>query len=94
MRRLTCSRKTSIVIHNEDYLNSGLKQDDMIKAIENIDGVWMVEKYPINNNIQVHIHRHNKEYINRIMYEIQCKFENMLNEYYDEIVEENIPYNF
>lgn len=80
MRNLTCNKKTSLIIHNEDYLNAGLKQDDMIKAIETIDGVWMVERYPINYNIQVHIQGHSKEYINSIMYEIQRKFERMFDE--------------
>ena len=79
MRNLTCSRKTSLVLHNEDYTNAGLKQDDMIDAIRKINGVWMVEKYPINYNIQVHINGHSKEYINNIMFEIESVLEYMLD---------------
>jgi hypothetical protein len=78
MVKLTYTRATSIILSNEDYTNQGLKQDDMIKAIEKINGVWMVEKYPINGNIQVHIRSNNEQYIRDVFHDIRFVLDNML----------------
>jgi len=81
MRKLTYNRKTSIVLHTEDYLNAGLTQDEMVIAIyKNIskEKVWMVGKYPINRNIQIHIQGHSSDLIDSIIYEIENIFENLL----------------
>jgi len=96
MRELTCSKRTSIVLHNEDYLNAGLTQDEMIEAIEkrtDRNRIWMVEKYPINNNIQVHILGHNNDLIMDIVKEIEEIFEEILKKK-NMIPEINKYYNF
>lgn len=83
MRKLTYSRKTSIVLHTEDYLNAGLTQDEMVTAIyKNVsrEKVWMISKYPINYNIQIHIQGHSNDFIEDIIYEIENIFEKLLNE--------------
>ncbi len=78
MKKLSYSRKTSIVLHNEDYTNAGLKQEDMMDAIKQIDGVWMVTKYCINSNIEVHIKGHSKEYIIDVLDDIKFVLDEML----------------
>ena len=78
MVKLTYRRATSIILSNEDYTNKGLKQDDMIKAIGKIDGVWMVEKYPINGNIEVHISSNNEQYIRDVFHDIRFVLNTML----------------
>lgn len=56
MRRLTCSKDVSYILHTEDYTNAGLKQEDMMKQIEKcVIGVSSARKYPINHNIKIYI---------------------------------------
>jgi hypothetical protein len=80
MKRLTYTKKTSLVLHTEDYTNAGLQQVDIMKAIEKIDGVWMVEKYPINSNVEVHIKSNNDNYIQSVFFDIQLTLNSMLTE--------------
>jgi len=78
MKRLTYTRKTSLILHNEDYTNAGLKQDDMIKAIERVKGVYMVKKFPINSNIEVFIKDNSMDFIDEVMFDIKMTLEGML----------------
>jgi hypothetical protein len=80
MKRLTYTKKTSLVLHTEDYSNAGLQQSDIMKAIEKIDGVWMVTEYPINSNVEVHIKSNYENYIKRVFYDIQLTLNSMLLE--------------
>ena len=80
MKRLTYTKKTSLVLHTEDYSNAGLQQSDIMKAIEKIDGVWMVTKYPINSNVEVHIKSNNENYIQSVFFDIQLTLDSMLLE--------------
>lgn len=81
-RELTCTKKTSLVLHTEDYINAGLKQEEMMKAIEDIDGIWNIEKYPINSNIKIHIQGHSNSYIDNILSQIKMVFELMIMKKY------------
>ena len=67
-----------MILHNEDYTNSGLKQEDMMKAIERIHGVYMVKKFPINSNIEVCIQGNSMGFIEDVMYDIKMTLEGML----------------
>lgn len=78
MKRLTYTKKTSLALHTEDYSNAGLQQSDIMKAIEKIDGVWMVTKYPINSNVEVHIKSNNENYIQSVFFDIQLTLDSML----------------
>lgn len=80
MRKLTHSRKTSLVLHVEDYTNAGLKQEDMMKRLKKISGVWMVSKYPINSNIEIHISGHSQEYREDVLFDVKCRLDRMVEE--------------
>lgn len=79
MKNLDYRIKTSIVLSCEDYTNAGLRQEDMMKAVEKINGVWMVAKYPINRNIEVDISFSNRDDIKELVKEIRWTFEMMLD---------------
>lgn len=79
MRTLNYNIKTSITLANEDYTNAGLKREDMMKAIERIDGVWMVKPYCINSNIEVCLSTNNPRVIDDIAYEIKWTLEALLS---------------
>ena len=79
MRKLNYNIKTSITLSNEDYTNAGLKREDMMRAIERIDGVWMVRPYCINSNIEVHLRTNNPKVIDDIAYEIKWTLEALLS---------------
>ena len=79
MKNLTYTKQTSLVLHTEAYSNAGLKQNEIIEAIKKIDGVWMVNKYNINSNVEVHIKGHSKDYIEDIFDEIHTTLECMLH---------------
>lgn len=81
MRKLTYTKQTSLVLHTEYYINSGLKQEDIMEAIKKIDGIWMVEKYPINSNVEVHIKSNNYEYIESVFSDICITLEFMLMDF-------------
>ena len=78
MRNLGYRINTSLVLSNEYYTNKGLDREEMMKEIERIDGVWMVEKYPINSNIEVHIRYNSRDGAEWIVREIEGTLENML----------------
>ena len=80
MRKITHSKKTSLVLHIEDYTNAGLKQEDVIKNLDKIDGVWRVTKYPINSNVQIHISGHSPDYIDDILLDVEVVLESMVFE--------------
>ena len=79
MRNLDYRIKTSIALSCESYTNAGLKQEDMMKAIEKVSGVWMVTKYPINSNIEVYISFSNRDDIKDLVKKIRWIFEMMLD---------------
>ena len=79
MKQLTYTKRTSLVLHTEDYSNAGLKQDDIMKAIEKINGVWMVERFPINSNVLVHVEGHSDKYIKEVFAEIHYTLESILH---------------
>lgn len=79
MKQLSYTKKTSLILHTEDYSNAGLKQADIMKAIEKIDGVWMVETFPINSNVLVHIKGHSDSYIKDVFTDIHYTLESMLH---------------
>ena len=79
MKQLTYTKKTSLILYTEDYSNAGLKQYDIMKAIEKIDGVWMVERFPINSIVLVHINGHSDNYIKEVFTNIHYTLESMLH---------------
>ena len=81
MKRLTYTKQTSLVLHIEDFLNAGLQQEDMMEEIKKIKGIWLVQKYPINSNIKVHIQSNNDNFIQNILYHIEFELNTMLNIY-------------
>lgn len=78
MRQLLYSRNTSLILHNEDYTNAGLEQDEMIEAIKNIYGVYSVKKFPLNSNIEVFISGHSQEFIASVMIDIRRELERLV----------------
>lgn len=79
MKRLTYTKITYLVLHTEYYTNAGLQQSDIMKAIEKIDGVYGVEKFPINSNIKVCIKSNHEHYIQSVFFDIELALDNMLN---------------
>ena len=79
MRKLNYNIKTSITLSNGDYTKAGLKREDMMRAIERINGVWMVTPYCINSNIEVHLRTNNPKFIDDIAYEIKWTLEALLS---------------
>tara|TARA_R110000787_G_scaffold26398_1_gene73891 strand:- start:1260 stop:1502 length:243 start_codon:yes stop_codon:yes gene_type:complete len=79
MRTLDYNIKTSITLANEYYTNKGLKQEEMMKAIDKINGVWMVTKHCINSNIEVHLRTNDPRTIDVIASDIKWRLEAMLS---------------
>lgn len=85
---LTFTLRTSIVVHNEKYTNAGISQDEIIKILSKIDGVYRVSKYPINHNVELFIGTTDPKYIVEIMYNVEMVLQNL---YFDKMVKDEKP---
>lgn len=68
---LTCFKKVSLVLSNEDYTNAGLDREDMKSVISKIDGVSHCTDWPINTNIEVILNHYGAIESHRMLDEIE-----------------------
>lgn len=68
---LTCFKKVSLVLSNEDYTNAGLDREEMKAVISKIDGVSHCKDWPINTNIEVVLTHHGSIYSHSLLETIE-----------------------